>query len=229
MSEHALIGLASLCLNKLKAQGIDLEVASDMEAFEKVANSFGKPAAHPMLATRHYDLLEQDSFGLICSKEGRPFACTAGKYIDLGSTPLSEHWKSSYKRLYGANRISPVDQFTYAAAKDISGSVVYAGELYIDKSDRGNHPAVSYILQYFLVLSALKWKPRWIYAFMSAKNAREGKATQYGFTRQYPGAQIWHVENNRRSTGEYLIAVTMDELVSSAQFYLASEIWHNFE
>lgn len=223
MPEHELIRLASICTKRLTDKGIDLYVSKNMEEFELTMGKLDKPASHPMIAVTHHDLSPTNSFGLLCKKDGRVFAGTAARFLDIGSMPLSYHLQSSYKRFYGSNTQSPVHQFTKAAATDISGQIVYLGELFIDRKDRGDPDVARCILHYILVLSALKWKPTWFYGFMSAANALKGRATQYGFTRQYPGAQIWKTEGNRRSTGEYLIALTFDELVSTAKFFATEE------
>ncbi|CUH66846.1 hypothetical protein TG4357_02674 [Thalassovita gelatinovora] len=218
MREENLLKLGGLCLSGLGADGFELCATSDLSGFEAQMRDIGKPDSHPMISTRFHDFASDDVFGLyIKARDGSVVAGMSARMVALGQDNLECHWRRSYARLYNNNGDAPIVSRT-SGAREISGRVVYQGELFAHPDWRGGKINVPLVMLYAHALTALKWRPDWIYAFMRIGGI--SRASEYGFSRQYLGAHMWLQDIERRTEQECLVAVRNDELCELAEFYL---------
>ncbi len=213
--EDDLTKLYALCLARLAALGVSTQVLSRIDAHEARMTELGKANHYPMISTNWNDFSEREAFGLMLRQNGRDIGGVAGRFIDLGRQTHDDHWRQSYRRMYGGGEVVPVRRACPASTK-VSGRIVYLGELYLAEESRGIGGVSALTLYLMHTLVALRWSPDWIYGFMRAQDVLRGKAAQYGFTRAYPGAQKWREEGDRRSSAEYLVLMREEELVASA-------------
>ncbi len=219
MHEANLIDLSYSCLQQLKEDGLELEVVSDLRIFEHRLAEIGKPPNHPMISPNWHDFSSTEAFAIIFRKEKQDVGGVAARHLDLGEDSLAQHWASSYMRLYQEGGNVPVRQFSTVAKREISGKVVYLGELFLGRSSRDGSVCWRLIFHYLFVLCYLKWHPEWIYGFVRQPDVLSGKASRYGFTRQYIGPQEWQQPTASRSTNEYLVALPRQDLLDAASFY----------
>lgn len=211
--------LFSLCQQALEQRGITVEESSDFESCEARMLDIGKISITPMLSSEHHDLSTDNATWLILRKDGRDIGGVAARHDLLISETLSSYWARSYARLYrGQGALRPIPGGT-RPCDEISGRVIYTGEFFITKDMRGSRHLLSLYTHLLFSYCQLRWQPDWIYAFIRANDARRGYASEYGFTRQYPGAHIWQSLPKGRAIGEYLVAIQANELTDMARYF----------
>lgn len=217
--EANLIDLSYVCLQQLRADGLELDIVSDIRNFESRMVDVGKPPNHPMISPKWHDFSSSEAFAIVFRKDNQDVGGVAARHLDLGEDSLAQHWATSYARLYQTGAEAPVERFSSVAKWEISGKVVYLGELFLKKGNRDGSICWRLIFHYLFVLCHLKWHPQWIYGFVRQPDVLSGKASRYGFTRQYIGPQEWKHSVGTRSSNEYLVALPRRDLLDAAAFY----------
>ncbi|OSQ45618.1 hypothetical protein [Marivita geojedonensis] len=222
MAKPAILNIAKFfgrCMQALEARGITVEESSDFETCEARMSAIGKQSITPMLSSAHHDLSKDHAVWLMLRKDGEDIGGVAARHDTLRSETLSEYWARSYGRLYkGKGRLRPVPE-VHRACDELSGQVVYMGEFFITKEMRGSRHLLSLYTHILFSYCQLRWDPDWLYAFVRADDARKGYATEYGFTRQYPGAHLWDILPEGRAIGEYLVAISSREFRDMATYF----------
>ena len=220
MEVKGVFGLAKLCMDRLSVDGLGLAETDDISEFEREMSTIGKAANHPMTSANYYDFATADAFGLfVRGPSGEIVGGMSARIVRLGRDSLATHLEQSYARLYSDSGANPVHS-RLRIADEISGNVTYQGELYLHPEWRGGRVNVAAVMHYAHLLSALKWQPDWIYAFMRIEGISH--AARYGFTRQHVGALLWSDCTPRRSEKECLVALNQIELHEVISFYLAN-------
>lgn len=209
----------SSCLIHLEDKGITVEESSNFRECEDRMRAIGKNSITPMISSEHNDLSKDNAIWLILRKNGEDIGGVAARHDILVSETLSSFWTRSYARLYKGQGHLHVVSDTPRPCDEISGRVIYMGEFFIAEHVRGSRHLLSLYTHLLFSYSQLRWQPDWLYAFVRADDARLGYATEYGFTRQYPGAHVWGVLPKGRATGEYLVAIRSDELSDMAHYF----------
>jgi len=207
--------LFSTCLVGLAERGITVQESSDFDACEARMRAIGKASFTPMLSSAFNDLSKDHAGWLILHRDGMDIGGVAARLDSLKSETLPAFWDRSYARMYdgaGALRASH-------ACDEIRGNVMYMGEFFISKPARGSRHLLSLFTHLLFSYAALRWQPDWLYAFVRADDVRLGYASEYGFTRQYPGVHLWDKRPQGRAEGEYLVALPAHDLVRMAQFF----------
>jgi hypothetical protein len=214
--------LFSLCSEKLR--GLDLSIAqtTDFHEAEERARDMGKATLTPMLSSDFNDLSKDDAFWLFLQRSGRDVGCVATRRDNLHSETLSEFWHRTQRRYYGLSANTASHSHAPAAANDIKGNVVYLGEFFIAEAARGSRNQLTLFTHALHSYVHLKWKPDWLYAFVRMQDNRKGYGVEYGFNRHIPMAQIWPSPPPGRQNGEYLTAMSKDEILHMAYCY-----WRN--
>jgi hypothetical protein len=220
MDEFKLMHFASMCSAILRDDGFSLEPAESIQDFEQRMQVLGKDPSHPMLCSKRHDFTQQNSFAIVVKYQGVDVGGVAAKFEDIGDLTLSQHLARSSSRLYNNGGASPVEAFTHSVDNEIKGRIVYFGELYMHSDYRKGRVDLAALLHHHNALAALKWTPDWIYGFIRQADVLSGKASRYGFTRQYPGCQTWVISGDRRHSTEYLVALAYRDAVDAAGFYL---------
>ncbi|WP_439523641.1 hypothetical protein [Marivita sp.] len=214
-----LMKLFGACMRALEDKGITVEESCDFQSCEDRMLDIGKTSITPMLSSEHHDLSADNAVWLILRKDGKDIGGVAARHDILMSETLSSYWARSYARLYkGQGSLRPVANHT-RPCDEISGQVIYMGEFFIAKGVRGSRHLLSLYTHLLFSYCQLRWNSDWLYAFVRADDARRGYATEYGFTRQYPGAHLWGTLPKGRVDGEYLVAIQSRELADMAEFF----------
>ena len=209
----------SICLTTLEERGITIEASSDFETCEDRMRAIGKKSITPMISYEHNDLSKDNAGWLILQKDGQDIGGVAARHDLFVSETLSSFWTRSYGRLYKGKGHLHVVSDGPRPCDEISGSVIYMGEFFIAENMRGSRHLLSLYTHLLFTYCQLRWQPDWLYAFVRADDARLGYATEYGFTRQYPGAHVWGALPKGRAVGEYLVALQSSELTDMARFF----------
>lgn len=222
MAKSAILDLmtfSSSCLHSLEERGITVEESSDFQACEDRMRAIGKKSITPMISCEHNDLSKDNAGWLILRKDGEDIGGVAARHDTLISETLSEFWERSYGRLYKGQGLLRVVSDGPRPCDEISGKVIYMGEFFIAEHMRGSRHLLSLYTHLLFAYCQLRWQSDWLYAFVRADDARLGYATEYGFTRQYPGAHVWGALPKGRAVGEYLVAIQSTELADMARYF----------
>jgi hypothetical protein len=209
----------STCLYMLEERGITVEDSSDFEGCENRMRAIGKNSITPMISSEHNDLSKDNAGWLILRKDGQDIGGVAARHDRFVTETLSSFWSRSYGRLYKGQGHLRVVSDERRPCDEITGSVIYMGEFFIAEKMRGSRHMLSLYTHLLFAYCHLRWHPDWLYAFVRADDARLGYATEYGFTRQYPGAHVWGTLPKGRATGEYLVAIQSSELCDMARYF----------
>jgi len=207
--------LFSTCITNLEARGITIDASSDFAECEDRMRAIGKASFTPMISSEHNDLSMDHAVWLILQNDGRDIGGVAARHDSLTRERLADFWQRSYHRLYkNAGRLEGS-----LNCDEIKGNVVYMGEFFIAKETRGSRHLLSLYTHLLFAYCALRWQPDWLYAFIRGDDVRRGYASEYGFTRQYPGAHTWSQRPSGRAEGEYVVALPSEDLMRMAQFF----------
>ncbi|UWR74097.1 hypothetical protein [Phaeobacter inhibens] len=220
MHEDNMIRLAHICLRELEGAGLELIAVPNITEFQTRMARIGKAENHPMLSPDWHDFTSIEAFGIVFRIDGDDVGGVAARFIDIGDDSLARHWSATYSRLYNSGAGSPVTSFSNAAAREISGKIVYLGELFLNTANRKGRVNWRLVFHYLFSLAHLKWRPAWTYGFVRQADVLSGKASRYGFTRQHIGPQEWAVQVPSRSSSEYLVALPRIDLQEAAAFYV---------
>lgn len=209
----------STCLTQLEERGITLEDSSDFETCENRMRAIGKNGITPMISSEHNDLSKDTASWLILRKNGQDIGGVAARCDMLTDETLSSFWSRSYGRLYRGQGHLRIVSDAPRPCDEITGRVIYMGEFFITEHMRGSRNLLSLYTHLLFAYCQLRWRADWLYAFIRADDARLGYATEYGFTRQYPGAHVWGSLPKGRATGEYLVAIQANELSDMARYF----------
>ena len=209
----------STCLLTLEEKGITVEDSSEFEKCEDRMRAIGKNSITPMISSEHNDLSKDNAGWLILRKDGQDIGGVAARHDMLVSETLSSFWARSYGRLYQGQGHLRLVTDAPRPCDEIAGSVIYMGEFFIAEKMRGSRHLLSLYTHLLFAYCHIRWQPDWLYAFVRADDARLGYATEYGFTRQYPGAHVWGVLPKGRATGEYLVALKSGEMADMARYF----------
>lgn len=217
MQVGTLLSMAKICIDRVGSDLLTFSETDDLSDFERQMTGIGKEQCHPMVSDKLHDFASDDVFGLYIKADGVCIGGMVARLVRLGSDSLDRHLLRSYSRYYrdcGGSPVTPRLNIT----RQITGNVVYQGELFLSPNWRGGRVNVSAVMHYAHILSALKWQPDWIYAFMRIEGLPH--ASGYGFTRQHVGALNWIEGHPRRSDKECLVALPLHEFIETAEYFV---------
>ena len=148
----------------------------------------------PMLDTRNAELSEHNSYCLVGqSASGAVVATQAGRIYDVGNRTLKD-LADDQSLYFGEGHIPTPDQprcqLEAAAARKISGCLVYSGALWVHPNFRGRKLAA--ILPRISRAYALgHWGTRFTFAFVSRQILESPLFSMYGYSNVEPGYSIW--------------------------------------
>gem|GEM_PF-5818918 len=182
--------------------------------------ALGKKPSHPMMASSSHDFTSKNFFGLLVTHQGFDVGGVAAKTEDVGSEFLAGHIARTHSRHYNAGEGPPAGNFPWAMTHEIRGLLACLGELYMHPDYRKGRVNLGVLMHYHNAMLAAMWSPDWIYGFVRQPDVLTGKASRYGFTRQYAGCQTWTVPESSRFSTEYLCALPLQDVVDAAKFYI---------
>jgi hypothetical protein len=217
MLEDSISKLGLLALSRVARQGLSVRATEDIELFEASLRDIGKKENYPMLSPRWQEIPKGHAFGLILSDpDGNVIGGVAARYVDLGKGTLADHIKSTYKRIYGGG-VRDAVEVRAEIAYEVRGTVVYLGELYLDKNWQRGRVNTSALLFYMQYLCVMKWRPDYLYGFIRNKGIH--RSPWYGFSNQTHGSVQWLVDVSDRGEEECLVISRPADLASAGDHF----------
>jgi len=199
------------CEIGLSNKGYKLEQVESFDQVPDVMEALNKKTITPMLSPLMHDFTEKTCAWLVLQKDGTPLAGIAMKLEDIGSETVLTYWPRAARRHYGDGKADVVLSVA-EPLKELSGRLVYYGELMVAEEIRGSMRTLGYFARAALAFGGIKWDPDWHYAFLRPPHAERGAGVRYGFTRQIPGAQKWiEPAPEHRSSDEVCVALPRGE------------------
>jgi hypothetical protein len=173
-----------------------------------------KPYLTDFLSPRKNDFFEANCYWLILRDfEGAAAGMVGARMDETGREPLSAFSVRKLRNIFPEEADVPVraDRLP-RIAQEISGRVVYLGDLFVGPGLRSTNRQMLRtlsLLQYCTIY--LKWRDLdWVYAFLRDRDVSRGAPWLYHFPRVYPMAHSWTLRPSVQ-TGEHWLAA-MDRL-----------------
>lgn len=189
------------CLNGLAAAGYDVEESTDYLASVDRLRPLGKVLT-PMLSPDENDFAQGNCFWMLLLHEGRVVGGIAARLDVLGDETLGRFWRRQARRVYGGGAVNQLRDVSRFIDREVSGNIVYFGDLVLDTAHRGRGSHLRYFTMYCQMLASVMWRPDWQYSFMPAVHAHSGLAYNHGFSKVITGAQEWVDPPRGRKTSE---------------------------
>ena len=214
--------LQQVCLNHLDRSGFITEQRHDFDAVERALHAIGKPFITPTMSATMNDFTEGSAFWLTMKKEGQLVAVMAMRLDHLGRQSIGEFFCKAYSRHYPTDSGPSVAATIPQVVRQITGDVVYMGDLFFAESIRGDRANLMCFVHLAHALCFNKWRHDWTYAFHKREDVLSGYADRYGFNNRWPGAQIWADPPGYRSSTEFLSVISREEFEQKSAYYAAN-------
>ena len=184
---HAVIKWSWELLRDLEEARIEIETSNDFEEFEATCRDIeGRGELSEPFGGEYFDITPRDGLWIVGRRDGKIVQTQAMRLDRLEGISLATHWTKQFERIHdgmpGKNHAP--------GAFEMTGNVIYHGEMWVDKSLRGEGIAPT-TCQYAHCLAMVKWAPDYIYCFMSDRNVAHGHNQRWGFSRAERGAIDW--------------------------------------
>ena len=218
--------LAAECIRRLEAADIFVEQTSDFDRAMQTIEQLDKPYLTDYMSPLKNDFFESNCFWLVFNDgDGQPGGLVGTRFDDTGREPLSSYAIRKLRSVFPEEADVPVQHDRLPRiAEEISGNVVYMGDLYLSRAFRtSNRQTLRLIALLNYTLITLKWTNLdWIYAFMRDRDVRRGAAWLYHFPRSYPMAHSWTKPPSDQSGDNWLAAMSRLELMDLLTAYFTA-------
>jgi hypothetical protein len=218
--------LAADCVARLADAGIRVEQTSDFELAMETVAEMDKPYLTDFLSPRKNDFFESNCFWLILrDASGGASGMVGARMDDTGREPLSSYSARKLRNLFPEEAEVPIrpDRLP-RIAQEISGRVVYTGDLFVGSGLRTtNRQTLRTLVLLLYCAISLKWQPfDWLYAFLRDRDVSRGAPWLYHFPRVYPLAHSWTLRPSVQTGEHWLAAMDRLEFVDMLSAYLAA-------
>ncbi|MCR9124497.1 MAG: hypothetical protein NXH82_00075 [Rhodobacteraceae bacterium] len=222
MGEYEKAELIAICREKLLAEGYLLRVEQDFDMVPKIIDAIGKPYLTPKMSPFFNDFTGENCFWLLLERGDQLVAAAGARLDDLGGGSITEYWRRTMRRHYGAGKHEVIGRVAHPCEEDLRGRLAYFGDLYFAAGAGRSLQTVRRFVMIGHMLSALKWNPDWTYAFLRERDIKRGAGYHYGFNRYIPDAQFWIDPPAPRENTEYCAMVSRRDLAYMAETYIRS-------
>ncbi len=178
-------------LEKSENLGLSVTVERDFLDLEEACRQFDGKELSEQFSPGYFDLTPATGFWLAARKgDGTLVSVQAARIEDLGGTTLAEHWRHQQKRIYVGDTPAALGDEHCPGAHDITGRVVYHGDMWLEAEFRGTG-AASHLCRIGQLTAYMKWQPDFIYCFMSQKLVDSGFSTAQGYFHMQPAGTHW--------------------------------------
>ena len=226
VSELNVALLAAECVARLADAGIRVEQTSDFDLAIATVAEMDKPYLTDFLSPRKNDFFEGNCFWLILRDDGGGASGMVGARMDeTGREPLSSYSARKLRNLFPEEAEVPIHPSRLPRiAQEISGRVVYTGDLFVGPGLRSTNRQMLRTLVLLLYSTIyLKWQPfDWLYAFLRDRDVSRGAPWLYHFPRVYPLAHSWTLRPSVQTGEHWLAAMDRLEFADMLSTYLAA-------
>jgi len=206
-------------INTLQAHisemGITLSCSSDFKEFAELRKQVRSDKVSPMFDPDFNNLNELNSFCIIAkNRHGRISAFQACRLdtVDGSLADWAMRWMTGHY-LMRSELITPApEQVAYSSvAREISGRVVYHGELWIDREFR-NKDCSMYFPRLALMISLLKWQPTAIWGLIGGSVATGGLSVRIGYPHMESNFFRWDIAPKGAMNSEFVTLARKSDL-----------------
>ena len=226
LPELSITMLAAECIRRLEAADIFVDQTSDFDRAMQTIEQLDKPYLTDYMSPLKNDFFESNCFWLILNdQDGQPGGMVGARFDDSGREPLSAYATRKLRSIFPDEMDVPVSHDRLPRiAEEISGRVVYTGDLYLSRTFRTtNRHTLRIIVLLLYTVMTLKWTDLdWVYAFMRDRDVRRGAAWLYHFPRSYPMAHSWTKPPSVESGENWLAVMSRLELMDLLSAYFTA-------
>ena len=176
----------TVIINGLRRKGLSIEYGVDFGVLERIKETLGAGVSEHF-SQSHNTFFAGEAFWLCISDDaGNPIATHAVKVQNLGNERLDSFIQRYWPQIYGQDSALEVrfGERQRGFLQDITGTVAYAGELFVSDSARKLRIA-DLLCKYAQICAVLQWDIEFYYAFMEPRSVAKGLGTMGGFVRQH--------------------------------------------
>ena len=212
-----------------KAHGIRLELCKDFREFRDVRSRLqDRTPLSPIFDPGFTDIGPGNGFWIKGTDEdGEIVHLQATRRNDIRGMNLGDHLfelRQLYK-LPGLNTNLERSTYNAPAAKTISGTVCYHGEIWLKGGPEGyrGKGLASLLPRMLLALALAEWTPDYIFGFVPTPIAHKGVLAQYGYMHIQPGGILWTEADDGDTVNKWLAWLDREELIYLMQFAPGAE------
>ncbi|MEK9723386.1 MAG: hypothetical protein VW405_07875 [Rhodospirillaceae bacterium] len=204
--------------------GIHLELCKDFREFRDIRNAFDdRPPLPPIFNPSVTDIGPANGFWIKGTDDhGDIVHLQATRRNDIRGMSLAEHLHEQRQmyRLPGLNRDLERASYAAPAAKTISGTVCYHGEIWLKGGPEGyrGKGLASLLPRMLLALALAEWTPDYVFGFVPTAIAHKGVLAQYGYIHVQQGGILWSGLDEDPLVNKWLAWLNREELIYLMQF-----------
>jgi hypothetical protein len=176
-------------MDELKKAGLGVFATQDFSEVEHHWPKTGRTAQTPMMDVTRQEFTQSSAFWLFLTENGETIGGLGAKFVDLGDETFDSYLRRTSIHQYSRNA-DPIEAIARPIRDQISGKLVYIGELEFREGKRGRISVLTAFVGLAKALAAQKWTDfHWMYAFIPEEHIRLARA--YEFSYQLPNAIRW--------------------------------------
>ncbi len=211
----AVINAINFLHQQIFSMGITLECSSNFETFAKLRRQTRSAKVSPMFDPEFNNLNQFNSFcmiarnrhGEICALQACRLDTVDGSLADWAMRWMAGHYLMRSELVTPSQDQVPASSVT----QDISGPVVYHGELWIDNTFRDKECS-TYFPRLALLLSLIKWQPNAIWGLIGGPVATKGLSIRIGYPHMENNFFRWEIAPNGASNREFITLARKSDL-----------------
>lgn len=220
MNIDHLADLIATCKAGLKEIGITVELCYDFARAERELLACGKPSFTPMMSVDHNSFTNEAFLWVLLKCDGVTIGGACAKYDNIRDEAIDAFWMRTLRRHYIEEFDTGAKVICDAETLNISGKVVYLGELFVAKNKRGSAKQLRLFVHLLFAYAGLKWADLdHIYVTMRADDIQNGKIHLYGFTEQTPWVIQWSGGSSGRFSSESIVSIPRAKLKHISRIY----------
>jgi hypothetical protein len=208
MPTTSIFAMSSLCVEYISRCGYSVEDAViTPDLVREIEQMSGRHPVNSMLSPIENDFTQRNSFWLLLRKGTEIVGTLGARFDDIAGDCVGGHLARMHNRHYSKDGQLAVEPNLARRANNVSGGLVYMGDVFFAPGHRGDLAKTQCFCQYAFCLAFARWWERadWLIAMHREIDALAGKPIQHGFTSgNFPAAQNWFSPVENRSGKEYL-------------------------
>lgn len=224
MPTTSIFAMSSLCAEYIACRGYSIEDAViTPELVREIEEMPGRYPVNSMLSPSENDFTQRNSFWLLLRKGTEIVGTLGARFDDIADDSVGRHLAKLHNRHYSKDGQLVVESNLARRAENISGGLVYMGDVFFSPGHRGDLAKTQCFCQYAFCIAFARWWERaeWLIAMHREVDALAGKPLQHGFTSgSFPAAQNWFSPVINRSGTEFLSVLSKYDFQQNISRYV---------
>lgn len=202
-------------MSEFYLNNISVEFVEEPRVAERYLQRSSKSGLSPYLDSNYGEIGAGNCFWILLFKDRRIVGSVGSRLDHIPTGGMESFWKKQQRDLkYGnidSTRMPPV-------ASEMSGSVVYLGDLFLEPRVHINMRALG-MLSYTSIHK--RWRPDWFYAFLTKRDASRKQLFNFNMPRVYEGVFKWNTTPPKgRDDSDWLVAMSSNDFLYTVGRYL---------